>query len=124
MSIQDHVPLQLEEGEQVVQTIRGRVSPTISDLTLIVLFSPTLMLVIWLSLHRLFRPVTYILTTRRVLVMEPQSVVDEMAIKDIQRIRTLRNAMMIQSSSGPLWLSRLPDAWQFEATLEKVRQLN
>ncbi|AZV80249.1 hypothetical protein EBB79_01310 [Parasedimentitalea marina] len=121
--MQDHVPLQLEEGEQRVQIIRGRVSPTISDLALIVLFSPTLMLVIWLSLHRLFRPVAYILTTQRVLVMEPQNVVGEIAIKDIQRIRTLRKAMMIQSPSSRLWLSRLPDAWQFEATLEKIRQL-
>jgi len=40
---------------------------------------------VWLSVHRLFRSVTYIITTKRVLVVELLGVVVEIQIKDIQR---------------------------------------
>jgi len=123
VSFYDYQPLLLEETEQVVHVVHGRVLPSISDVVLIAVFSPTLMFLVWLSVHRFFRSVTYIVTTQRVLVVESQGIVGEMHLKEILRIKTLRKAMMIQGTSGRLWLSRLPDAWHFETTLEKVRQL-
>ena len=114
----------MKETEQLVHAVEGRILPTFSDFFWIVLFAPSLIFLVWLSVHRLFRSVTYIITTQRVLVVEPQGVVDEIQIKDIQRTRTRRRAMMIHGPSNRLWLSRLPDAWRFEAILERVRKLS
>ncbi|MDC0657883.1 hypothetical protein N6L27_07755 [Leisingera sp. SS27] len=118
----DHAPLVLRDGEQVVHAVHARIAPTLTEILVIVLCAPVA-LVIWLFVHRAFRSATYVITTQRVLVVEKQGMSSEVAIKDIRRLRTVRGAMMIHTAETRLWLPRLPDGWQFETILNRVRQL-
>ncbi|KIC36955.1 hypothetical protein [Leisingera sp. ANG-M7] len=118
----DHAPIELHEGEQLVHAVHARIAPTLSEILAIVLFAPVA-LVIWLAVHRAFRSTTYVITTQRVLAVEKQGQCGEVSIKDIQRLRTFRGAMMIHAAETRLWLPRLPDGWQFETILNRVRQL-
>ncbi|KIC24930.1 MULTISPECIES: hypothetical protein [unclassified Leisingera] len=118
----DHAPIPVREGEQIVHAVHARIAPTLTEVVIIVLCAPVA-LVIWLFVHRAFRSATYVITTQRVLVVERRGACSEVAIKDIQRLRTFRGAMMIHAAETRLWLPRLPDGWQFETILNRVRQL-
>ncbi|AHB86008.1 hypothetical protein KQ247_11120 [Ruegeria pomeroyi] len=118
----DHTAILLSEAEQVVFTTHARIAPTLTELVIIVVFAP-IALVIWLFIHRSFRSTVYMITTKRVLVIEKQGIVDQIPIQDIQRVTGRRRSMMIYGSDTRLWLARLQDGWQFETILERVRKL-
>lgn len=118
----DHAPIELLEGEQLVYAVHARIAPTLTEVVITVLCAPVV-LVVWLFVHRAFRSATYVITTRRVLAVDKQGQFGEVAIRDIQRLRTFRGAMMIHAVETRLWLPRLPDGRQFETILNRVRQL-
>lgn len=101
--------------------VNGRVFPSIWDLFLIFAVSPTVVLVPWLTLHYMFRSVTYVITTERVLVVEPRGITDQIRIDQITRCRGSRKSLLIYGRSNRVWLPRLPDAWHFEAVILKLR---
>ncbi|MFW8596223.1 hypothetical protein [Cribrihabitans neustonicus] len=115
--------LLLGDGEQVVLAVPARTLPTLNEMALILLFAPAA-LILYFLIHRTFRRVAYVITTKRVLVLEPEGTAREIAIADIRRTRTLRGAMMVHGAGGAvLWLPRLRDGWQFDTVLTRVRQL-
>ncbi|ATG40939.1 MULTISPECIES: hypothetical protein [Phaeobacter] len=117
-----HAAIELSDGEQVVYATHARIAPTLSEIIVIVLCAPVA-LVIWLFIHRAFRSVTYIITTRRVLIVEKQGIADQIGIQDIQRVKARRRAVMISGISKRLWLARLQNGWQFDTILTRVRAL-
>ncbi|APG45846.1 hypothetical protein [Phaeobacter porticola] len=118
----DHAAIDLLAGEQFVHATHARIAPTLSEMIVIVLCAPVA-LVIWLFIHRAFRSVTYIITTRRVLIVEKQGILDQICIQDIQRVKVRRRALMISGKSKRLWLARLQNGWQFDTILTRVRAL-
>ncbi|AHD08102.1 hypothetical protein [Phaeobacter gallaeciensis] len=118
----DHPAIELLEGEQAVHATHARIAPTLNEIIVIVLCAPVA-LVIWLFIHRSFRSVTYIITTRRVLIVEKQGIVDQIRIQDIQRVKVRRRAVMIFAMRKRLWLARLQNGWQFDTILTRVRAL-
>ncbi|MFS4581182.1 hypothetical protein [Phaeobacter sp. C3_T13_0] len=118
----DHAPIELNTGEQLVYAVHARNVPTLTEVVVIVLCAP-LAMVIWLFVHRVFRSSTYVITTQRVLSVERSGACVELAIKDIQRMKTRRGAMVIVAGDKRLWLPRLPDGWHFETVLNKVKKL-
>ncbi|NSY39791.1 hypothetical protein [Leisingera sp. ANG59] len=118
----DYTPIVLHECEQLVYAVHARIAPTLTEVLVVVLCAPVA-LVIWLFVHRAFRSATYVINTRRVLAVDKQGAFGEVAIRNIRRLKTFRGAMMVHAGETRLWLPRLPNGWQFETILNKVRQL-
>ncbi|MEO9780803.1 MAG: hypothetical protein ABJH07_22220 [Sedimentitalea sp.] len=116
--------LTLENDEQIVFAAAARSFPTLWEIIVFVLFSPALAVLPALAVHYAFRRSVYVITTRRVLAIEPERVAGEMRLLDIVGFRGTRKALMIRSGSGCLWLSRLQDAWQFETIVKRVMKHN
>ncbi|WP_164661573.1 hypothetical protein [Tropicibacter sp. Alg240-R139] len=110
----------LSEGEQIVFSEQSRVLPILKDAIYIAIFAPTLMLMPWLTVHRMFRRSVYLVTTQRVLVVEPDGVVGEIGVSDIVGFRGTRSSLLIIGGTSRLWLPRLHDAWRFETIVQRV----
>ena len=110
----------MNENEQVVLAVDGRILPSLSDVVFILLFDPQRILLPLLILHRIFRPITYFITTERILAVEPDGKLDEVQLGKIVKIRGTKTSLMVYSPENRLWLSRLPDAWFFETVVWKV----
>ncbi|KII13904.1 hypothetical protein [Phaeobacter sp. S60] len=117
-----HAAIELSDGEQVVHATHARIAPTLTEMIVIVLCAPVA-LVIWLFIHRAFLSVTYIITTRRVMIVDKQGIADQIRIQDIQRVKARQRAMMISGMSRRLWLARLQNGGQFDTILTRVRAL-
>lgn len=91
-----------------------------ADAIWIIGFSPAFFFLPLLTLHRLFRPVSYLLTTERLLVVEPEGEIDAIPIHQITKTRSKKTSLMIYGNGRRMWLSRLPDAWFFETVIWKV----
>ncbi|SPJ31245.1 hypothetical protein [Falsiruegeria mediterranea] len=113
-------PLTLNENEQIVFSEQARVLPTLTDLIAVAVFAPTLMLVPWLIVHRLFRRTVYLITTQRVLIDESDGVAAEMALDEIVKFRGTRKSLLIVGAKRRLWVARCHDAWRFETIVERV----
>lgn len=106
----------------MVLAVAGRVLPTLNSAIWIWIFAPTVTLLPLLLFHRAWRSVTYIITTERVLIVEPQGVVDEIRLGEISKVRTSRASMMIYGQHRRFWLSRLPDGVFFASVIRNVTQ--
>lgn len=117
-------PLKLGELEQVVFAIEGRIVPSLNDLIWILAIAPAWIITSALILHRLFRPICYLITTQRVIAIEPNGGREDIYLSEITRTRGTKTSLMLIGAQKRLWLSRLPDAWFFEhligKTIEKV----
>lgn len=113
-------PISLGENEQVVMAVTGRVLPSLSDMILILSFAPAWFFAPLLILHHLFRPITYIITTERVLAIEPSGVVETIDLVEIVKFKGSRKSLLIHGIKSRLWLTRLPDAWHFETVICNV----
>ncbi|WP_299501979.1 hypothetical protein [uncultured Roseobacter sp.] len=109
-SFKMYQPVVLDNDEQVVLTVDGRILPSITDYIFILLFAPMWFFAPLLVLHRLFRPVSYMITTKRVLVLEPSGQLDAIEIDEIAKMQGTKTALMISGDAKCLWLTRLPDA--------------
>ena len=115
-----YAPINLNENEQVVLAVEGRTLPSLSDAIFVVIFAPALFLLPLLVLHRFFRPVSYLITTQRILVAEPEGQRDSLSLREISKIRGTRTSLMIYTTKHRMWLSRLPDAWYFENVINNL----
>lgn len=113
-------PLMLNEDEQIVFSEQARVLPTLTDLIAVAVFAPTLMLIPWLMVHRLFRRTVYMITTQRVLIIEPDGVTAEMALDEIVKFRGTRKSLLIVGDNRRLWVARSHDAWRFETIVDRL----
>lgn len=113
-------PVVLGDDEQIVLAVDGRILPSLSDFTFIFLFAPAWFLAPLLIVHRLFRPITYIITTERVLAVEPNGVLQAIMLSEIDHMKGSRTSLMVFGNNKRLWLARLPDAWFFESVLGNV----
>lgn len=118
--IREYAPVLLNDKEQVVLAIEGRLLPSLSSAIWIVFISPSAIFLPFLILHRFWRSITYIITTERILIVEPQGCVGEISLDEIVKIRATKTSMMIYGKSKKLWLSRLPDACFFENLIANV----
>lgn len=94
--------------------------PTLADVILIGVLSPTLAMIPWLIIHFSFRRMVYVITTQRVLVSDSSGVIGEMRLSEISGFRGSRTSLLLSGNGPKLWLPRLPDAWQFETIIRKV----
>ncbi|WP_146344520.1 hypothetical protein [Falsiphaeobacter marinintestinus] len=115
-----HSPITLNENEQIVMAIKGRVLPGLADAIWIIFLSLAFYFFPLLALHRFFRPVSYLLTIERLLVAEPKGEIDAISINQIAKTRSTKTSLMVYGNRRRLWLARLPDAWYFETVLWKV----
>lgn len=117
-------PLELGSDEQIVFATKGIVIPGLHDAWFWILFLIAPFIAIPICIHRAFRPVAYLVTTRRIIITEPDGIVQSLSLSEVNRSRGTRSALMIYGPSTRMWLNRLEDAWQFEAimwkTIEKV----
>ncbi|MEP1613480.1 MAG: hypothetical protein ABJL72_16360 [Roseobacter sp.] len=124
--IREYAPVLLNDKEQVVLAIEGRLLPSLSSAIWIVLVSPSTIFLPLLIFHRFWRSITYIVTTQRILIVERQGCVGEILLDEIVKIRASKTSMMVYGKSKKLWLSRLPDAYFFENLImnvvEKIHQ--
>lgn len=119
-AIQQFAPILFNENEQVVIAIEGRILPTLNSAIWISMVVPVYLYLSLIIFHRFCRSVVYIVTTERVLVVEPQGIIDEIQLDEIVRIRTSRKSMMIYGQKKRLWLARIPDAIFFESLINNV----
>jgi len=112
----------LNENEQIVITCHGRIWLSLNNIIWILLFAPAYLFVPLLTLHHLFRPVCYIITTQRVLVVEPSSIIQSMDLNQIKKMSGSRTSLMLHSEENRMYLARLQDAWQFETIINKTRE--
>ncbi|PIB26693.1 hypothetical protein BFP76_11535 [Amylibacter kogurei] len=110
----------LIDNEQVVHAVDGRIFPTLSDIIMILIFAPALVIAPMLIIHNLFRPIIYVITTKRVLIHEPSGLVDAIDLTKIKHFRGGRKSLLIYADGKRLWLSRIPDAWHFEGVIRNV----
>ncbi len=115
-----HTPLLLNENEQIVLAVDGRILPSLSDVIFILCFDPQQLLLPLLILHRIFRSITYVITTERIIAVEPDGKIDEIWLEKIVRMKGTKTSLMVHCLETKLWLSRLPDAWFFESVVWKV----
>lgn len=113
-------PIFLNEKEQIVLAVAGRIFPSLTDAIFIVGFAPALFFLPLLALHRAFRPVTYIVTTERILAVEPGGVVGSIDLRQVVKTKGTKTSLLVYGGNNRLWLSRLPDAWFFETVVWKV----
>lgn len=119
-NFKQYQPLLLGENEQVVMAVAGRILPSLSDMILIFYFTPAWIFAPLLMLHHFFRPLTYVITTDRVLAIEPSGSFEAIELIEIVQFRGSRKSLVIYGIKNRLWLSRLPDAWHFETVICKV----
>lgn len=112
----------LDTNEQVVFAVEGRVLPSLSDFIFIIAFAPALYLAPLLMLHHLFRPISYVITTERILSIEPGNAPETIKLTEITRMKGSKKSLLIYGVKKRLWLSRLPDAWHFETIIRKVTE--
>lgn len=115
--------LTLNEEEQVVLAVQARRFPNVRDFILVfVLFKYFLMFLLAQSIHRVFRPQVYIITTQRVLIVEPEGILCEMPIGEIVKTRGGQGNLMIYGRRQRIWMNRLEAGWQFRDTLLNVQR--
>ena len=126
MSYTEHyAPIELNEHEQVVLAIDGRIFPNLPEFIIyLIVFPlvafPAFFFVALLTIHRLFRPVSYVITTERVLVVEPGGMIDAIRLDQISKIKRKYTSLRVFGADRRLRLSRLPDARFFETVIWKV----
>lgn len=120
--IREYAPILLNNSEQVVIAIEGRLLPTLSSALWITVISPSAVFLPLLIFHRFWRSITYVVTTERVLIVEPHGSVGEIKLDEIVKIRASKTSMMIYGPKKRLWLSRLPDACFFENLIVNVTE--
>lgn len=113
-------PISLDENEQIVLSVEGKILPSLTDAMFIVVFAPAWFILLLVTLHRAFRPITYIVTTERILAVEPRGIVDSISLNKVTKSRGTKTSLMVYGTENRLWLSRLPDAWFFETVVWKV----
>lgn len=113
-------PLELEPNEQIVFVTKGIVLPGRYDAWFWILFLIAPFIAIPICIHRAFRPVSYLITTQRVIVAEPVGAAQSLALSEINRRRGTRSALMLYGRSKRMWLNRLEDAWRFDSILQKT----
>lgn len=110
----------LNENEQIVLSVKGKILPSLGDAILIFVFAPAWFFLPLITLHRTFRPISYIITTERILAVEPNGVMCSICLDKITKIKGTKTSMMVYGTEGRLWLPRLPDAFFFETVVWKV----
>ncbi len=120
LGLDQYSPISLNENEQIVLSVEGKILPSLTDAIFIVAFTPAWFFLPLLTLHRAFRPITYIVTTERILAVEPRGVIDSICLNKVTKIKGTKTSMMVYGAESRLWLSRLPDAWFFETVVWKV----
>lgn len=119
-NFKQYPPLLLGENEQVVTAVAGRILPSLSDLLLIFYFAPAWFFAPSLMLHHFFRPISYVITTDRVLALEPCGTIEAINLVDIVQFKGSRKTLILYGTKNRMWLSRLPDAWHFETVICNV----
>lgn len=120
LGFDQYYPISLNENEQVVLSVAGKIFPGLADAIFIVVFAPALFFLPLLVLHRAFRPITYVVTTERIIAVEPRGVIDSIYLSKVTKIKGTKTSLMVYGTENRLWLSRLPDAWFFETVVWKV----
>lgn len=117
----EFAPLTLHDGEQVVHAAQARRWPD-PILLIFSLFYLKILLTFLLaqSIHRLFRPQIYMITTQRVLIAEPEGIIAEMPLSEITKTRGSRRRLMIYGTQGRIWMNRQEDGWRFRDTLHNT----
>lgn len=117
---EQYSPVPLNENEQIVLSVAGKILPSLTDAIFIVVFAPAWFFLPLLTLHRTFRPITYIVTTDRILAVEPRGVINSIYLSKVTKTKGPKTSLMVYGTENRLWLSRLPDAWFFENVVWKV----
>ncbi|TCS67667.1 hypothetical protein EDD52_101770 [Primorskyibacter sedentarius] len=117
---QQHPPVSLNKHEQIVMAVDARIFPSLSDVIFITLFVPVWFFLLVPILHRIFRPITYIITTERILAVEPNGKSYGIGLDGITKMKGTKTSLMIYGAEDRLWLPRLPDAWFFESVVWNV----
>lgn len=120
MSFNQNAPFLLEESEQLVFASKGRKVPTLADLSYILIFAQAWFLAPALAVHYHFRPLLYVITKKRVFAVAPDGILGSIEITDIARFKGSKKSLLLTGAGNRLWLSRLPDAWHFEAVIRNV----
>lgn len=115
-------PIELQTDEQIVHTIAASRLPTLTEIIFASAVFPFWLYGFLVFVHRLFRPLAYVITTRRVIVAEPNGTIDEIDLTTIKRMRGTRKALMIYGEINRVWLSRLPDARFAENLIRRVQK--
>ena len=95
-------PILLGENEQVVFAVMGKALPSLSDAIWFMFFPLMTFFLPLLLIHRLFRPVAYMITTNRILVVEPEGLLDEIALNGIVKMRGTRTSLLIYADKKML----------------------
>lgn len=85
----------LGENEQMVLAVDGRALPSLSDMFAIFQFSPTWFMAPLIIIHRVFRLITYFITTERVFAVEPNGRLDTIELDEIVRMKGTRSSLMV-----------------------------
>ena len=117
---QQYPSVSLNKHEQIVLAVDARILPSLSDMMFITLFVPVWFFLLVPILHRIFRPITYIITTERILAVEPNGKFYGIGLDRIIKMKGTKTSLMVYGSKDRLWLPRLPDAWFFETVVWNV----
>jgi hypothetical protein len=118
LNVEEYSPVLLNEHEQIVLSVAGRLWPNLNDA--IFIFASAWFFLPILTLHRAFRPITYIVTTERILAVEPRRIAGSVYLDKVTKTYGTKTSLMVCGAEKRLWLSRLPDAWFFETVVWKV----
>jgi hypothetical protein len=114
--------IELSDDEQVVLAVKGMVIPVWKSHATHLIFVALFPLILLVYLHRFFRPIAYMITTKRVIALDQNTTLQAIHLKELERIRCGPQGMMLYAGSQKMWLSRIQDTKQFEATIQNVRR--
>lgn len=80
----------------------ARVLPSLSDAIFICLFIPFWLFLLVPILHRIYRPITHLISTERILAVEPSGKLYEIGLEDIAKMRGTKTSLMVYGTEGRL----------------------